>query len=509
MKSYTIQNIKSFKDETAINVKPITIFVGKNSCGKSSLIRFPVVVSQSMLSDTDAPLTFFGKSIDYGNYEDVVFGHLKRGKMNFSLTYDCYPSRFKYMSNFRENTFLSKKDGKTLEAKIDVGLARYSKRMIVDSFQLKIDGRIALEISRNQKENYYTKFYDFRDQNRTITCASRLHFFKYLPLIDVNGMTDQIIKAYRDQHNNVDFSSYDIKAIKRSIYRGDCESLYIDDDEKLVAVGEIKDFCMLIDYYMLVIWGIRASANQDADNTYYIGPFRENPSRVYREAEYQVDSVGARGEDVSTMLKNDFTHGKHIIKGVSSWFEKSMNYSLSLKDIGSGLYNIVVQKSDGVFDNLIDVGYGISQVLPIVTQLVKMNLKPYNRKYYSPYTGIIKSTFVIEQPELHLHPGAQAELANLFVDVVSQNNNDKNINILIETHSEHLIRRLQALIADRNVSISNEDVIIYYVDKNEKNEAYVNEMKILPNGQFEKEWPSGFFDKAYELSMELLKNNFN
>ena len=117
---------------------------------------------------------------------------------------------------------------------------------------------------------------------------------------------------------------------------------------------------------------------------------------------------------------------------------------------------------------------------------------------------------IIEQPELHLHPGAQADLANLFVDIVKNNaDNDNQIKIMIETHSEHLIRRLQALIADKNTAITKDQVKIYYVDKDENSESYIKEMQLLDNGQFKTEWPSGFFDKAFELSMELVRNNNN
>ena len=132
-----------------------------------------------------------------------------------------------------------------------------------------------------------------------------------------------------------------------------------------------------------------------------------------------------------------------------------------------------------------------------------------NRRYYGPVTDKYSSTLVIEQPELHLHPGAQAELANLFVDAVSSNSSSRTLNVLIETHSEHLIRRLQALVADSNCSITNDDIRIYYVDKNEANEGYITEMKLHPNGQFENTWPTGFFDKAHELTMELVRNNLN
>ena len=87
MKSFRVKNIKSFKDSGIIEFRPITIFVGKNSCGKSSLLRFPVVLAQTALSNTDSPIMLYGKMIDYGNYEDVVFGR-QEGKIQFEIHYD-------------------------------------------------------------------------------------------------------------------------------------------------------------------------------------------------------------------------------------------------------------------------------------------------------------------------------------------------------------------------------------------------------------------------------------
>lgn len=118
----------------------------------------------------------------------------------------------------------------------------------------------------------------------------------------------------------------------------------------------------------------------------------------------------------------------------------------------------------------------------------------------------IDETLYIEQPELHLHPAAQAELADIFVKCVMEN---PGKTLVIETHSEHLIRKLQVLIADRNCPFTEDDICIYYVDKNDDGIASVREMELLSNGKFKSKWPTGFFDKAYELSMALLKNSAN
>ena len=77
--------------------------------------------------------------------------------------------------------------------------------------------------------------------------------------------------------------------------------------------------------------------------------------------------------------------------------------------------------------------------------------------------------------------------------------------ILIETHSEHLIRRLQSLVANPDNKFTKDDVAIYYVDMDKQGDSTVTKMEMNDSGQFLQKWPSGFFDKGYELSKELLQ----
>lgn len=85
--------------------------------------------------------------------------------------------------------------------------------------------------------------------------------------------------------------------------------------------------------------------------------------------------------------------------------------------------------------DLPDVGFGISQVLPVLVQC-----------FYAPEGSII----LIEQPEIHLHPNAQSTLADVMIDVINskENGTDRDIQLVIETHSEHFLRRLQRRIAE-------------------------------------------------------------
>ena len=126
--------------------------------------------------------------------------------------------------------------------------------------------------------------------------------------------------------------------------------------------------------------------------------------------------------------------------------------------------------------DLPDVGFGISQVLPVLVQC-----------FYAPPGSII----VIEQPEIHLHPSAQSALADVMIDVINskENGNNRNIQLIIETHSEHFLRRLQRRIAED--SIDEKKVSAYFANIT-KTPAVLEPLQIDQFGNISN-WPEHFF----------------
>ena len=135
-----------------------------------------------------------------------------------------------------------------------------------------------------------------------------------------------------------------------------------------------------------------------------------------------------------------------------------------------------------------DVGIGISQVLPVLVTAY----------------GSSGKILAMEQPEIHLHPALQAELADVFIS--SALGEQKNTFIL-ETHSEHLILRILRRIREASqgelprgmIGVKPDDVAVLYVTPT-KDGARITEVPILPDGEFGTQWPQGFFpERAEEL----------
>ena len=507
MKSFRVKNIKSFKDSGIIEFRPITIFVGKNSCGKSSLLRFPVVLAQTALSNTDSPIMLYGKMIDYGNYEDVVFGR-QEGKIQFEIHYDIdihnvQDSRYNMFDFLEmEDENAEDKHSEIRDVSLKVSLDRKDKRMHVDFVELCIDDE-CLSGFYSEEDRYRIElnyiYHDFElILEKYVMYANEIHFETFYPFYDMREVFSAIVGLVVNEDGKpVDMEKG--QEVFNKLYNMANPFGEEDLSETEIKIRRIKDG---LEYASTIMSHIYQNTQVESRLITYIGPFRENPERVYRDSESQSLNVGVRGENVSTLLIRDFQKKNHLIDEISEWLYRTMGYKLCINDMGSSLFQIMLENDKGIKSNILDVGFGISQVLPIITQVIRMSL--VSRKLRGGEG--IDETLYIEQPELHLHPAAQAELADIFVKCVMENSGKT---LVIETHSEHLIRKLQVLIADKNSSFTEKDICIYYVDKNDDGIANVKEMKLLANGKFKEKWPAGFFDKAHELSMELLRNSAN
>ena len=177
---------------------------------------------------------------------------------------------------------------------------------------------------------------------------------------------------------------------------------------------------------------------RELEGIVYLGPLRRRPERDYVWNQTAPGEVGNDGHQaIDALLANALLPSEHqgsVLRSVSHWLQRmGMAEQLSVRAVGrSGRYELLVHH-DGVVANLRDVGVGVSQVLPVLAVA---------------YCAPPGSTVLLEEPEIHLHPLAQAVLAEVFAEVSQQ----RQVQFLVETHSEHLFRRMQTLIARRQAS---------------------------------------------------------
>ena len=326
MKSFCIKNIKSFRNSGEIILKPITILVGKNSCGKSSLLRFPALLSQTAnYPDKNPPLSFFGDLVDFGNFEDVVFGK-RQNEISFSISYNVDISessliiqRFNGVDMYRQHK-LSQKILK--KATIAVCLKRKDKAVKVKRVSVDVDEYHLSNLEWNEDENVYKLTLSASYENKKIVQLdeeiiirfkqNEVDFDKFIPIYLYNGLFEAITRSIGYEINNDELPS----KIERYIFyksKGiDHKDELSDKEQKVAEIYEKFNFSAVI------MANIYYAFNAECRNfVSYIGPFRQRPDRIYRYSEAKKIHVGAKGEKLGDILVEAYQNKDSIYDELS------------------------------------------------------------------------------------------------------------------------------------------------------------------------------------------------
>lgn len=214
----------------------------------------------------------------------------------------------------------------------------------------------------------------------------------------------------------------------------------------------------------------------------YLGPLRSKAERSYLWSGSTPYRINTNGENAIAALISSERTDDDLHLGVSRWLAGLgllEDFHISPLDSGKRFYE-PLGKVINIESSLLDVGFGVSQVLPVVTLL-----------FFVPENSIV----LIEQPELHLHPSAQAKLADLFLEVAEK----RGLQLIIESHSEHLLRRMQRRIAEVDQPFANPDNIKAYFCEATAEGSKIQAVEVDDYGQI-RNWPENFFgDLAGDL----------
>jgi hypothetical protein len=234
-------------------------------------------------------------------------------------------------------------------------------------------------------------------------------------------------------------------------------------------------------------------------NVIYLGPIREKPKRLYEVSGDAPRDVGVRGQFTPEVLLR--ASKGELFEQVNAWLKRfglpgrlycnrltETAFSLEFMADSGSLEPESVDETDNpaaVRTNFADVGFGYSQILPLIVQgLVSASSSGEDR------------LLIAEQPEIHLNPKMQSGLADFFAEITGQ-----GVTVLTETHSEHLLLGVRRLIAEGKIQA--DDVAIYYVEAGSEG-SVLREVPVQSNGHIEAEdWPKGFFEDALRESFAL------
>ena len=217
----------------------------------------------------------------------------------------------------------------------------------------------------------------------------------------------------------------------------------------------------------------------------YLGPIRRMAPENIRfhgfSKGYSVEYDGAGTYDI---LLNSSMKGDGCFKNVSFWMEQYLEgqkLSFSNTSNNSGNYTLWVKRK-GAEVNISEVGQGIAQVLPVVTLATIAKANSIN---------------IIEQPELHLHPAAHANVAELIGQSAKEHHNV----FVVESHSKNLLLGFQKMIVNKKVSFTPDDIAIYYVKDTDEGST-LQRIHVDEKGEFD-DWPLGVFSESFELTREI------
>lgn len=443
-----IKNFKAWKDTGPIRLAPLTVIFGANSAGKSSLGHLLLALKQTALLTDRKRALHLGDAaspIDLGTFRDCLYGHDLAAQLKFDL-------RWRLPQAVALSNPLDK-----------------SEQYRGDSMRLS-------SIIRADKN----------EQPQTES-------FKYWLL---NESDDALaVRHWLDEKNKPELKTEPMNLVKKVSRQWPIEApekFYRFSD---VTLARYQNADVLAEF-PLQLERLLAGIT-------YLGPLREPPRRTYSWAGDTVPDVGQRGEFAIAALLAARQEGRKLNRGpkrhlasfdkfIASWLhDLGVIDQFEVRQLGKGRkeYEVLVRTGKRAPEvKLTDVGFGVSQVLPALVQAF----------YAQPDT-----TVWMEQPEIHLHPRVQANLADAFISAVqsSQDSKPRNVQLIIESHSEAFLLRLQRRVAEG--VIDPDDVAVYFVrQSNEGVSLEALRLDIL--GEIEN-WPENFFgDDMGEIAARTL-----
>ena len=288
----------------------------------------------------------------------------------------------------------------------------------------------------------------------------------------------------------------------------------------------VNDHEKWLDYINLFLEDAFFNLPDFVDNVEFINSNRAKVERFYDLSNQNEgfgllikEYVSKNNRSILLKDKKEYKLGDFLRKWVNN-LEIADDVVFELTKEGSGVFIYLVNDNEQTL--LADLGYGITQVLSMLLKIelsILTNFEPYKNFSTTLSSSTVlgadaffnanvynnkEQTITIEEPEANLHPKLQSRLADMFMEA----NELYNINFILETHSEYLIRKLQYLVANPEHNAKSEDISIYYMyhpDKIPEGQTQVVDLEIRPDGLLKKDFGEGFFDEASSWTFELLK----
>jgi hypothetical protein len=418
----TMTDFRAFQGTVRLPLRPITVLVGENNSGKSSLLSAIRLMAQTLQNpDVTVPLLFDGPFGDFGAFRDVVHGHHRGRPFSLGLVtsqrYGTEPAlhaallaEFKYRQQRRET--------------------------IVRSSRLLLGGTQLLAVTASGDDRHVLS----QIGRSVVPPAVRSQFSRDFRM--QNFIPRPLAGSFRYARTD---SSPDVQRFERKF-----------EQVRRIAQESARSLAGVLEQVEVL----------SSDRDPLLRTFVHSGSVSRR--------IGAHGENWANLIAagGAAKSRDRVVRDLSDWARSAgIAAGLEVRWLSDRHFELYVQHPLSLeWSNVVDVGRGTSQVIPVI--LGGLRLRP-------------NSTYLVEEPEIHLHPRAQAALGDYFVDLAA-----RGVQSLIETHSEYLILRLQQHVAAGRLSAN--DVVFYYVEASRQGKK-VRQLTLNRDAVFSKGLPKGFF----------------
>lgn len=544
LESLAVKNYKGFK-EAQIDLKPITLFLGENSAGKTSLIQLLLMLFQTAQPSKfrdKSPLDLHGHFAKMGpiahlfrdkntsqpfeiaiefssslpNYwlsrclREYVHSILRlTGSLHLAGLSDLFYNRSKSgdSERFTEDNLMETKTFSVFISKlVDVVSKPIAQDHIQHSDLININGTcvsisdfydpkkqdfIAVHtmLSNLQiaiRDNYdYTVSYAFSYERKKLVISVIKISVGNKVLFELSKKDSEFV-FHSDLIDMSEMNSRHIDAIGNNFMRSN--SVFLCFDYPYESFKRTNNETTLANYFLRIVQYVLSGLTREFDlnQLNHVGPLRAAPKHYYvLDKDHYLDFIDSSDPETCVEILKNKPETKEF---VNEWLDKfHFTVDVSESESNEEMINHLIVEQDENMLNIPEVGFGVSQILPILIQC---------------HFADTDSLTMIEQPEIHLHPKMQAELANLFAKVVA----DKNKKLIIESHSEYMLRRLRRLMAEKQ-QLTPEEVAIYYFERknSDKGKDYISVRRLEINETGAFDWPGDFYATEMEDNLAFLR----
>lgn len=491
IRSVQLENFKAFRSLPGLEFGPLTILCGSNSCGKSSILQSLLLLKQTLESQNpNQVLLVNGRLVHLGSLADLLYGHEKSTNLSLEYVLPVSPGLsghsghnmpFNYL--FRELFPETPSRGPGAQMRLKVVLSPRARRTHGNAFQPMAVEELAISTEFAAVEN-----------EPPIACSA--------VQLARKGQTADYDVTW--QNLSAEFLSPGPSAPKLWSGHGQLAAMSFSNifpsryGQFTVAdsnFSTLKQGSHMAAYgIMAFLSAARSYCTFLVSSLSYVGPLREEPARRYIY-EDEVVEVGVKGENAAYiyLIEQDTTldpiyfydsetqtfvekRKERLGSAVEKWLSSMGIRGLTPKGDKNGVISLLLESgtSSRSSVNIADVGFGVSQVFPIVVAGLRARAG---------------SCLLLEQPEIHLHPGLQMQLADYLLSLALANKQ-----IVVETHSDHLVNRIVRRVVEDPTGDIAKLVRIYFVEPSSSGSS-VELVKLDPDRGIVN-WPRGFFDQT-------------